>query len=116
MYGAFIISGIAHQVGVFTATHQLETQAIRLFLSQAIAISLEDIISILIKKIGVDATDKKHIFWWKWLGHLWVFIWLAQPMWNDSGMEEGFVFACWRISPILGIFKGMWFPNKSTTI
>jgi len=116
VWGAFFVSGVAHQIGDFTLTHRVRTGAIGLFLLQAVAISIEDIVLAVVGKMGLNFSDKKIVIRWKWLGYIWVYCWLAPKIWYHPEIEEGVVFGWWSISPILGLYRGEWFPRKKVVV
>ena len=116
LYGGFFLSGLAHEIEAYSVCRQIGTLAIRTFLWQAVAITIEDMIFSLSKRLGFNTRDKKQMPRWRWLGYSWVYGWLVLPphMYEDAlGVEiaKGW----WRISYIMGIYRGEWFPSSNST-
>ncbi|KAJ4472956.1 membrane bound O-acyl transferase family-domain-containing protein [Lentinula aciculospora] len=106
LFIAFLISGIIHQMGDYSLQHRdfWAGGSLAFFLSQAVAIMVEDGVIALGKRAGLK--DGKHI---RLLGYCWTASWFAfcLPMWIDpyfhDGMASGELF-----SPIGGLWTGDW--------
>ncbi|KAJ6614594.1 membrane bound O-acyl transferase family-domain-containing protein, partial [Mycena sp. CBHHK59/15] len=80
LYTAFLISGIMHYLPEYMALRHWGGRALVFFLLQAVAITFEECVQQLGRRMGITANWK-----WKVVGFSWVWSWFAfcLPMWQD---------------------------------
>ncbi|KAJ6560180.1 membrane bound O-acyl transferase family-domain-containing protein [Mycena capillaripes] len=86
LYAAFLISGIMHYLPDYMALRHWGGGALLFFLLQAVAITFEDCVQSVGRRLGIKAS------WaWKAVGYLWVWSWFAYclPIWQDPLLHEG---------------------------
>ena len=104
LYTSFLVSGLIH----VTPT---DARPLQFFLSQAVAITLEETVIALVSRPGLRHATIAH----RLLGYLWVYCWfiysigpLLDTMAAFAGVAE---FGAMKFSLILGIHQGDWFPK-----
>jgi hypothetical protein len=86
LYVGFFISALIHEVASIFAAHR-DLGDMRFFLSQAVAITFEDIVIAIAKRLGWQRGGPAA----KLVGYLWVFAWLSYSLrpWIDGGISAG---------------------------
>ncbi|KAJ7506654.1 membrane bound O-acyl transferase family-domain-containing protein [Mycena galericulata] len=86
LYVAFLISGIMHYLPDYMALRHWGGGALRFFLLQAVAITLEECVQALARRLGISPSLR-----WKAVGYLWVWSWFAfcLPIWQDPLLHAG---------------------------
>jgi hypothetical protein len=98
LYTAFLISGLIHAA-------PSNAGALRFFVSQAVGITLEDIIIALAARIGL----RHQLF--RRLGYVWVSCWFVYSLspWIDFYVTSG---GGMTLSLIMGLYCGDWYPKR----
>ncbi|KAJ7206751.1 membrane bound O-acyl transferase family-domain-containing protein [Mycena pura] len=101
LYAAFFVSGVAHYLPEYMALRHWGGGALRFFVLQAVAITLEDGVQAASRRLGMAASWK-----WKAVGYFWVWSWFAfcLPIWQDPLLHAG-VFEEVRYSAIKWLLK-----------
>jgi hypothetical protein len=104
LYVAFFISGIMHYLPEYMALRHWGGRALIFFLLQAVAITVEEYVQGLGRRLGLAASWR-----WKAVGYFWVWSWFAfcLPIWQDPLLHKG-VFEEIRYSVI------MWLRQRRT--
>ncbi|KAJ7937069.1 membrane bound O-acyl transferase family-domain-containing protein [Mycena leptocephala] len=104
LYVAFFISGIMHYLPEYMALRHWGGRALIFFLLQAVAITVEECVQGLGRRLGLAASWR-----WKAVGYFWVWSWFAfcLPIWQDPLLHKG-VFEEIRYSVI------MWLRQRRT--
>ncbi|KIK64190.1 hypothetical protein GYMLUDRAFT_40475 [Collybiopsis luxurians FD-317 M1] len=106
LFIAFLITGTIHQVGDYSLQHRdfWAGGSLYFFVSQAVAITVEDGIIALGKKGGIQDSGYVRI-----LGYVWTVSWFAfsLPVWLDPCVHDG-VLKGMSMSIIGGLWKGDW--------
>ncbi|KAJ7590582.1 membrane bound O-acyl transferase family-domain-containing protein [Mycena floridula] len=86
LYTAFLLSGILHYFADYTVLRNYGA-ALRFFLWQAVAITFEDGVIALGRRVGIQGRAPL----WRFLGYAWVWTWFAIcfPTWQDPLMSAG---------------------------
>ena len=86
LYTAFFISGVIHYLADYTVLRNWKGGAIKFFLAQAVAITFEDGVIALGRRVGLTSRLK-----WRLLGYTWTWTWFALmfPIWQDPLMMAG---------------------------
>jgi hypothetical protein len=98
LYVGFFVSALIHIFAVFFAARR-EVGEPRFFMSQAVAITFEDMVIAIAKRLGIRSAG------WlgKFIGYLWVIAWLSYSLrdWVDGGVSMG-VWISWLLpySPV----------------
>ncbi|KAJ7265401.1 membrane bound O-acyl transferase family-domain-containing protein [Mycena haematopus] len=97
LYIAFLISGIMHYLPEYMALRHWGGGALVFFLLQAVAISFEECVQAVGRRLGLTGSWR-----WKVVGYFWVWSWFAfcLPIWQDPLLHEG-VFEELRYSAIV---------------
>ncbi|KIJ49130.1 hypothetical protein M422DRAFT_246936 [Sphaerobolus stellatus SS14] len=122
---AFGLSGLAHQIGEYSAFGYWGTGSLRFFLVQIFAIVGENIViatgkayGLGVKKKSKDtkSTSTTSIMSWKIVGYMWVFVWMgiSGAIIADAMEQGGFLAAPPHINWILGLITGNWTPKPLT--
>jgi hypothetical protein len=110
LYISFLVSGIIHAGGDYIQHQNWTTgQSIKFFLLQAIAITCEDAVVGIAKRLGYTTVTPLSRF----IGYCWVFVWFAfsVPLWLEPNFHAGVASsAMHNISLIMGLWKGEWRP------
>jgi hypothetical protein len=83
----------------------------RFFLSQAVAITLEDLVIELAKRAGFKQSN----VFLRRLGYIWVFCWFVYslPSWVDFEISSGaYQHGGTKFSLILGLYRGEWHAQR----
>lgn len=86
LYVAFLISGIMHYLPDYMALRHWGGGALRFFLLQAVAITFEECVQDVGRRLGLRTS------WaWKAVGYFWVWSWFAYclPIWQDPLLHNG---------------------------
>ncbi|KAI0313951.1 membrane bound O-acyl transferase family-domain-containing protein [Amylostereum chailletii] len=108
LYTAFILSGLINSFGDAMVGWEFTGTSMPFFLIQAVAITVEDVVIALGRKLGVEPSRLT-----KALGYAWVFAWGSYTfsLWRDTSVEVGWDWSAeWRLSPsrwLLQMFKGI---------
>jgi hypothetical protein len=100
---------VIHHVGDYAALGHWYGGALAFFIYQAAAITFEDAVIAIAAKFGFDKpTPLKKV-----IGYLWVAAWLthSMPMWWGPHMTGGYLEGDVRLSPIMGLSRGEWYPK-----
>ncbi|KAF8182101.1 membrane bound O-acyl transferase family-domain-containing protein [Mycena galopus ATCC 62051] len=86
LYVAFLISGIMHYMPEYMALRHWGGGALIFFLLQAVAITFEESVQGVGRRLGFTAS-----WGWKVVGYIWVWSWFAfcLPIWQDPLLHEG---------------------------
>ncbi|KAF7352271.1 MBOAT-2 domain-containing protein [Mycena venus] len=86
LYVAFLISGIMHYLPDYMALRHWGGGALVFFLLQAVAITFEEGVQSLGRRLGFTESWR-----WKVVGYCWVWSWFAfcLPIWQDPLLHEG---------------------------
>ncbi|KAJ7283325.1 membrane bound O-acyl transferase family-domain-containing protein [Mycena rebaudengoi] len=112
LYTAFALSGVLHFVADYKMHRSLTPGGSLVFFTiQAVAITLEDFVLFLARKLGV-----KPAAWWTFAGYAWVSVWFVSvysqwvsPIVAGGLMEDSLNL---RVSIILGVLRGQWDQTK----
>ncbi|KAF8216594.1 membrane bound O-acyl transferase family-domain-containing protein [Mycena galopus ATCC 62051] len=91
LFAAFFLSGLIHYIGQYMllrdSLNPLPKGPLIFFLSQAVVITLEDIVIAAGKELGLKSRV------WKVVGYVWVLTWLtlSVPVWMDKQVAAGFM-------------------------
>jgi len=103
LYTAFLISAVVH-------IPPSDRRPLWFFLSQAIAITFEDVVIALAKMAGLKDSSL-----YRRLGYVWVLCWFVYSIapWIDSLVASKMTqYDGQRISLIMGLYDGQWFPKR----
>lgn len=103
LYTAFILSGLVHSTGDAFVAWKFAGTSLPYFISQALAITMEDAIIALAKRAGA-----KPSLWTYFVGYLWVFLWGAYSFstYRDLSVKAGWDWlAEWEFSPSTRLLK-----------
>ncbi|KAI0926545.1 hypothetical protein AcW1_002493 [Taiwanofungus camphoratus] len=91
LYIAFIVSGLMHCGGDLMARRDLFGSSFPFFIAQAAAITFEDVIISIARRIGVDEGKSGSLA--RIVGYVWVFVWfsISAPWYIDWALREGIV-------------------------
>jgi hypothetical protein len=104
IYATFIISGIVH-------TPWPSTGAFRFFLSQAVAITFEEIVIALAARAGLKRSNA----FLRSMGLVWVYCWFVYSLtpWYDFLMSSGaYEHGGTKLSLIMGLYQGKWIAER----
>ncbi|KAF9077118.1 membrane bound O-acyl transferase family-domain-containing protein [Rhodocollybia butyracea] len=89
LYTAFLISGIIHYAADYVVLRNWQGGALKFFMAQAVAITVEDGVITLGRRVGFKGTGVA----WRLLGYAWVWSWFALvfPMWQDPLNRAGLI-------------------------
>ncbi|KAF7335265.1 hypothetical protein MSAN_02337200 [Mycena sanguinolenta] len=109
-YIAFLISGIMHYLPEYMALRHWGGGALLFFLMQAVAISFEECVQGVGRRLGLSASWR-----WKVVGYLWVWSWFAfcLPVWQDPPLHKG-IFEELRYSVIVLLRRRQHFKVSSS--
>lgn len=107
LYISFSISAFVHFGGEYAMHNHSSGGALKFFLSQAVVISVEDVVTRLWERMDFGRPRFARVF-----GYAWVCFWFTYslPAYADSMLRAGIPHGTRTISPILGLWKGEWFP------
>ncbi|KAF9483174.1 hypothetical protein BDN70DRAFT_828134 [Pholiota conissans] len=110
LFGCFFISGLVHYGPEYTLLQNWSGRAMIFFPLQAAAITFEDGVIALGRRLGY----RQNLFF-KLLGFIWVFVWFSfsLPLWLEPTFHAGTMDKGINVSLILGLWKGEWTPKRS---
>ncbi|KAK7060432.1 hypothetical protein VNI00_001197 [Paramarasmius palmivorus] len=103
LYTAFILSGLVHSTGDAFVAWRFAGTSLPYFLSQALAITMEDMILALARRVGCKPSP-----WTYFVGYCWVFVWGAYSFstYRDLSVKAGWDWlAEWSFSPSTKAWK-----------
>ncbi|KAF9483112.1 hypothetical protein BDN70DRAFT_874161 [Pholiota conissans] len=109
LFGSFFISGLTHYGAEYTLLQNWSGKAMWFFPLQAAAITFEDAVIGIAKRLGF-----RENFFFRFVGYVWVFVWFAYclPPWLDPTFHAGTTDMGVNVSLIMGIWKGDWTPKR----
>ncbi|KAF5318698.1 hypothetical protein D9619_011004 [Psilocybe cf. subviscida] len=110
LYVSFLVSGIIHGGGDYIFHQNWSTgRSIKFFLLQAMAITCEDAVIDMAKRLGYTTITPLSRF----IGYFWVFVWFSFSVsfWLEPDLHAGAASSAGHtILPIMGLWKGEWTP------
>ncbi|KAF8196582.1 membrane bound O-acyl transferase family-domain-containing protein [Pholiota molesta] len=112
LFGSFFISGLLHYGADYVLFQNWSGTSLRFFSLQAVAITFEDAVVALARRLGYGYQERNPLF--KIIGFIWVFIWFSYslPIWLDPILHAGTMDKGINVSLILGLWKGEWTPRR----
>jgi hypothetical protein len=111
LYVAFLVSGILHMAGDYMFLQNLTGVSLQFFLLQAVAITFEDAIMGIFKRIGITTASPMT----RAVGFCWVFAWfaLSVPYWLEPVFHAGvFNATSPDVSFVQYLWNGQWKVSK----
>jgi hypothetical protein len=107
LYVAFLVSGFLHMAGDYMLLQNLTGVSLQFFVLQAVAITFEDTISGIARRIGITTASPLA----RAVGFCWVFVWfaLSVPYWFDPIFSTGiFDVTSPDVSFVQYLWNGQW--------
>ncbi|KAF5328775.1 hypothetical protein D9619_011605 [Psilocybe cf. subviscida] len=115
IYVAFLVSGILHMAGDYMCLQNFAGVSLQFFLLQAVAITFEDVIMGVMRRLGVTTSSPLT----RAVGFCWVFVWfvLSVPYWLEPVFHAGLFNATSPDkSPVQYLLTGQWKVSKGVFV